>query len=40
MKIWKSEANQKILDIDYYDLVMNTENTAKKIWDFCREVIK
>ena len=35
MKIWKSEANQKILDIDYYDLVMNTENTAKKIWDFC-----
>ena len=35
MRIWKSEANQNILDIDYHDLVMNTENTAKKIWDFC-----
>ena len=35
MKKWKSELNNNILDVNYHDLVTNTENTAKKIWDFC-----
>ena len=35
MRKWKSEVGQNILDVNYYDLVTNTEDTAKEIWDFC-----
>lgn len=32
---WKKHKNDNILDIDYLDLVTNTESAAKKIWEFC-----
>ena len=35
MKKWKSEEGQNILDVNYLDLVTNTEGTAEKIWNFC-----
>ena len=35
MKKWKSEKNHNILDVSYQDLVTNTEDTVKKIWEFC-----
>lgn len=35
MKKWRSEKNHNILDVSYQDLVTNTEDTVKKIWEFC-----
>ena len=35
MNKWRSEENHNILDIDYKDLVTNTDVAANKIWSFC-----
>ena len=35
MNKWRSEENNNILDIDYKDLVTNTDVVADKIWNFC-----
>ena len=35
MRKWKNHENNNILDINYHDLVSDTESTAKKIWEFC-----
>lgn len=35
MKKWKGEGDQNILDVNYQDLVTNTEDTVKRIWSFC-----
>ena len=35
MKQWKKEHNHNILDINYHDLVMNTDATIDDLWKFC-----
>ena len=35
MNKWRSEGDQNILDVNYRDLVTNTDDTVKKIWSFC-----
>ena len=35
MKRWGDEEGQNILDVNYQDLVTNTEDVANEIWNFC-----
>lgn len=35
MSIWRNLNNNDIFDISYEDLISNTENVIKELWDFC-----